>query len=72
MAALLTSILKTSEIIEFKIQPGEGRVGVGGSRTGCGECRIDGNRIDGSEVRDDEVGKKFKNCLSPKICLKRR
>ena len=54
-------MLKTLGSYKFKIQPGEGRVGVGrSSRAGHDGSRskIDDDKFDGGEVGDDEVGKK--------------
>ena len=65
-------MLKTSEGIESKIQPSEGRVGVGSSRAGHGGSklddvrRIDDNEIDGNEVGDDEVGTKVQKSSKSK------
>ena len=57
IAAPLTSMLKTSGGTESKTRPGEGGVGVGGSRAGRGGSKLDGGRkIDDDEVDDDEVG----------------
>ena len=56
-------MLKTSKSTESKTQPSEGRVGVSDSKGGQDGDGYDGSRIrdgkiDGGEVRDDEVGKK--------------
>ena len=51
IAAPLTSMLKTSGGTESKTRPGEGGVGVGGSRAGRGGSKLD----DGSGM-DDVVG----------------
>ena len=54
-------MLKTSGSTESKTRPGEGGVGVGGSRAGRGgsklggRMRMDGDEVDGDEV-DDDVG----------------
>ena len=64
IAAPLTSMLKTSGGTESKTRPGEGGVGVGGSRAGRGGSKLDGGRkiddngVDDDEVGDDEVGTK--------------
>ena len=63
IAAPLTSMLKTSGGTESKTRPGEGGVGVGGSRAGRGQSEVDGSEmndveVDGGEVEVDEVGKK--------------
>ena len=55
-------MLKTSGSTESKIRPGEGRVGVGGSKAGCKKSKLNGSElhageVDGSGVRDDEVVK---------------
>ena len=50
IAVPLTSLLKTSGSIESKTRPGEGRVGVGGSR-----ARREGNKLDKSKLHNDEV-----------------
>ena len=61
IAAPLTLMLKTSGSTESKTRPGEGGVGVGGSRAGRGGSKLDGGRkiddngVDGDEV-DDDVG----------------
>ena len=61
IAAPLTLMLKTSGGTESKTRPGEGGVGVGGSRAGRGGSKLDGGRkiddngVDGDEV-DDDVG----------------
>ena len=71
-------MLKTWGSIESKTWPGEGGVGVGdGSRVEHDNSkrdtsRIDDNKVDGGEVRDDEFGKKveklskFKNLSKSK------
>ena len=56
-------MLKTSGSTESKTRPGEGGVGVGGSRAGRGGSKLDGSElrddeVDGGEVEVDEVGKK--------------
>ena len=51
IAAPLTSMLKTSGSIESKTRPGEGEVGVGGSKARRGGRKLD----DGSEMDDVEV-----------------
>ena len=57
-------MLKTSGGTESKTRPGEGGVGIGGSRAGQGGSKLDnGRRVDSDEigdeeVRDDEVGTK--------------
>ena len=52
-------MLKLSGGIESKTRPGEGRVGVGGSRARRGGSKLDnGRRVDSDEVGDDEVGTK--------------
>ena len=71
IAAPLTSMLKTLGSTESKTQPGEGKVGVGGSRARCGQRKIDGIEIDnvesdGGEVEVDEVGKKVQKLSNPK------
>ena len=58
IATPLTLILKTSGSIESKTRSGEGRVGVGGSRAGRGGSKLDGRKLHGGEVGDDEVVKK--------------
>ena len=60
-------MLKTSEDTESKIWPGEGRVEVGGSRAGQGGNKLDdGRRVDGNEVRDDEIGTKVQKLSKSK------
>ena len=50
-------MLETSEGTESKTRPGEGGVGVSGSRAGHGGSKLDGGRrIDDDEIDDDEVG----------------
>ena len=59
--------MKTSESSESKIRPGEGGVGIScSSRAGRDKSRsrIDDSEFDGSEVGNDEVGKKVQK--SPK------
>ena len=56
-------MLKTSKNTDFKIQPGEYGIGVGGSKTErdgsrFDRSRIDNGEIDGSEIGDEKVGKK--------------
>ena len=52
-------MLKTSGIIESKIETGDRRVGVdSSSRAKRNGNELDGSKIDGNELRDDEVGKK--------------
>ena len=60
-------MLKTLKSTESKKQPGEGRVGVGGSRAKREGNKLDrselhGGEVDGGEVEDDEVGKKVQKC----------
>ena len=65
-------MLKTSGGTESITRPGEGGVGVGGSRAGRGRSklddgrRIDDNEVDGDEVRDDEVGTKVQKLSKSK------
>ena len=60
-------MLKTLGSTEFKTQPGEGGVEFGGSsRVRHDENELDGSRIDGGEIGDNKVGKKFKICPCPK------
>ena len=59
IAVPLTSILKTSRSTKSEIRPGEGRVGVGDGRAGYEQNKLDGSKLHGGEVEDDEVGKKF-------------
>ena len=72
IAALLTSMLKTLGGTESKTRPGEGGVGVGGSRAGRGGSklddrrRIDDDEIDGDEVGDDEIGMKVQKSSKSK------
>ena len=69
-------MLKTSGSTEFKTRPGEGGVGIRGSRAGRGgskldgseldgnevDCNeVDGNEVDGNEVEGNKVGKKVQN-----------
>ena len=69
IVAPLTLILKTSGSTEFKIRPGEGEVGVGGSskagRDG-GRNRINDDEIDGNKVEDNKVGKKVQKLFKSK------
>ena len=68
IAAPLTLMLKILGSTESKIRPGEGRVGVGGSRGGREASKLDGSKlhgnevdggeVDSSEVEDDEVEEK--------------
>ena len=63
IAAPFTLMLKTSGSTESKTRPGEGGVGVSGSRAGRERSKLDRNKlhsdeVDGGEVEDDEVGKK--------------
>ena len=65
-------MLKTSRGAESKTKPGEGRIGVSGSRAGREESKldgselcggeIDGGEIGGGEVKDEEIGKKVQKC----------
>ena len=53
-------MLKTSKSTKSKTRPGEGGVGVGGSRAGCVGSKLDrskndDNEVDGNEVEDDKV-----------------
>ena len=74
IAVLLTLMLKTSGSIEYKTRPGEGEVGVNGSRAGCGDNKAgrggskldDGTRNDGDEVNGDEVGTKVQKLSKSK------
>ena len=64
--------MKTSGSIESKTRPGEGGVGVNGSRAKREESKLDGNEFygnefngvefGGGEVKDKEVGKKVQKC----------
>ena len=63
IATPLISMLKTSGNTEFKTQPGEGGVGVAGSKAEHEGSKLDrskfhGNEVDGGEVEDNEVGEK--------------
>ena len=64
-------MLKTSGT-KSKTRPGEGEVGVGGSRARRGGSklhdrrRIDGNEVDGDEVGDDEIGTKVQKSSKSK------
>ena len=50
-------MVKTSGDTECKTRPGEGGVGVGGSRAGHGRNKLDdGRKVDGNKVGDEEVG----------------
>ena len=65
IAATLTSMLKTSGSTQSKTRPGEGGVGVGGSRAGRERSELDGSElqddeVDGGGVEDDEVGEKVR------------
>ena len=69
IAAPLTSMLKTSGGTKSKTRPGEGGVGVGGSRAGHGGSKLDDGsgmddvEVDGGEV---EVGEKGRNLFKSK------
>ena len=64
--------MKTSGSTEFKTQPGEGGVGVGGdSRAGRGGNKIDRSgkdniEVDGGEIEVDEVEKKVQQLFKSK------
>ena len=64
--------MKTSKGTKSKIRPGEGGVGVGGSRARRGGSkledgrRIDGDEVDGNKVGDDEVGTKVQKSFESK------
>ena len=67
-------MLKISGSTESKTQPGGGGVGVGDSRAGREESKLDGSevhdgKVDSGEVEDDEVGEKVQKGLSPRICI---
>ena len=69
IAAPLTSMLKTSGGTESKTRPGEGGVGVGGSRAGRGGSKLgDGSGMDDIEVDggEVEVGEKGRNLFKSK------
>ena len=71
IAAPLILILKTSGSTEFKTQPGEGKVGVDGSKARWEGSGFDGSRIDDIEVDagengDDEVEKKVQKSSKSK------
>ena len=72
MAALLTSMLKTSGSIESLLWLEKDKVGVGGnSRAGCDGSEREGSELDGSEVDNGEVGdneveKKVQNLFKSK------
>ena len=67
IAAPLTSMLKTSGSTESKTRPGEGGVGVGGSRAGHGRSKMDNERrVDGDKFGDDEVGTKVQKLSKSK------
>ena len=65
-------MLKTSGGTESITRPGEGGVGVGGSRAGRGRSKLDDGRrieddeVDGDGVGDDEVGTKFQKLSKSK------
>ena len=64
-------MLKISGSTESKIQPGEGGVGVDGSRagqdgSGFDKSRIGDGEVDGVEVGDNEIGKKVQNLFKSK------
>ena len=60
-------MLKISGGTESKTRPGEGGVGVRGSRAGRGGSKLDdGRKIDGNEVGDDEVGTKVQKLSKSK------
>ena len=65
-------MLKTLEGTESKIRPGEGEVGVGGSRAGRSGSKLDDgrkindNEIDGDEVGNDEIGIKAQKSFKSK------
>ena len=68
-------MLKTSGSTEFKTQPGEGGIGIGGSRAGRGGSKLDrselyGGEVDGGEVEGNEVGKKVQNLSKSKNLFK--
>ena len=56
IAAPLTLILKTLGSTEFKTWPGDGKVGVGGSKARRERSKFDGNKLHGSKVDSDKVG----------------
>ena len=72
IAALLTSILKTSKGTESKTRSGESGVRVGGdNKVECGKSEIDKSEIDdveddGGKVEVDEVGKKVQKSFKSK------
>ena len=70
IAATLTLMLKTLGGTEFKVRPGKGGVGVGGSsRAGRGRSEIGGMdniEVDGDEIEVDEVGKKVQKLSKSK------
>ena len=55
-------MLKTSGSTESSTRPGKGKVGVGGDS----RAELDGSKVDGGEVGDDEVGKKVQNSSKSK------
>ena len=67
IAALFTSMLKTSESTKSKTQSGEGGVGVGDdSRAGYSKREIDDGKVGVGEVEDNEVGKKAQKLFKSK------
>ena len=68
--------MKTSENTESKTQPGEGRVGICGSKAGRDESRLDRSRIDNGEfdsgkIGDNEIGKKVQKLFKSKNISKK-
>ena len=60
-------MLKTLGDTESKIRPGEGGVGVGGSKAGWGGSKLDvGRKIDSNEVGDDEIETKVQKLSKSK------
>ena len=77
IAAPLTSMLKTLGSTESKTRPGEGGVGIGGSRAGREGSRLDGSelhddKVDDGEVEDDEVREKVRKRSKSKNLSKSR
>ena len=72
IAALLTSICKTSKSIESATQPKKGIVGVGSDckaehdRNKLDESQLDDNEVDGNEFEDDKIGKKVQKTSKSK------
>ena len=75
IAASLTSMLKTSRSTKSKTRPGEGRVGVGGSRgrragSKLDKSEIDDDKVDDDEVEDDEIETKVQKSSKCKLLSK--